>query len=144
MKKIIFLCTGNSCRSQMAEGFARYMLRGKKHKINSAGIEPVGLNNLAVQVMKEVGIDISNQKSQPVSDFNLNTFDLVITVCDRAHKSCPVVRHTKKIHKNFFDPALVAGNLKQQIIIYRKVRDEIKAMVSDLLIKYDAICQEQN
>ena len=144
MKKILFLCTGNSCRSQMAEGFAKDMLKFEKHLINSAGVSPEGLNNFAVQVMGEVGVDISTQYSKNVNTLNLNVFDMVVTVCDNAKKKCPIVRHKKLIHYNFNDPASSKGTISDQLTIYRKVRDEIKQMIKNLLTNYDELCQELN
>lgn len=144
MKKIIFLCTGNSCRSQMAEGFARNMLKGEEGLIASAGVAPEGLNSLAIQVMQEVGVNISDQKSTAIGDWDLNLFELVVTVCDRAHQSCPLVQHAKIMHRNFLDPVLVAGSVKKKLAVYRQVRDDIKNMVEDVFKEYDNICQGQS
>jgi len=133
--KILFLCTGNSCRSQMAEGFCRH-LKGELMEVSSAGIEIHGLNPHAVQVMKEVGIDISNQKSKTVDDLEETEFDYIITVCSHASKSCPVFpAKTKLIHQGFDDPPQLAKQMKTEeevLDCYRRVRDEIKAYTLSL------------
>lgn len=132
---ILFLCTGNSCRSQMAEGFCRHF---KGHKIDafSAGIETHGLNANAVHVMKEVGIDISHHKSKTVEALGDKEFDYVITVCGHADESCPVFpAKTRIIHRGFDDPPRLAKDAKTQeeaLDCYRRVRDEIKAFVLTL------------
>jgi arsenate reductase len=133
--KILFLCTGNSCRSQMAEGFCRH-LKGELIEVRSAGIETHGLNPLAVQVMKEVGIDISDQKSKTVEELGDTEFDYVITVCDHASESCPVFpAKTRVIHQGFEDPPQLAKQVKTEeevLDCYRRVRDKIKAYVLTL------------
>jgi len=133
--KILFLCTGNSCRSQMAEGFCRH-LKGELIEVRSAGIETHGLNPLAVQVMKEVGIDISHQKSKTVQELADTEFDYVITVCGHASESCPVFPATTRvIHQGFDDPPQLAKQAKTEeevLDCYRRVRDEIKAYVLTL------------
>ena len=100
MKKVLVLCTGNSCRSQMAEVFARRALSNTNSVIQSAGLRPDGINKLAAKVMSEVGIDISHQESTNIKDVDLNNFDIIVTVCDRAKESCPLIYHKKLIHKN--------------------------------------------
>jgi len=133
--KILFLCTGNSCRSQMAEGFCRH-LKGELIEVSSAGIETHGLNPLAVQVMKEVGIDISRHKSKTVEELGDTEFDYVITVCGHASESCPVFpAKTRIIHQGFDDPPQLAkqAKTKEEVLdCYRRVRDEIKAYVLTL------------
>jgi arsenate reductase len=133
--RILFLCTGNSCRSQMAEGFCRH-LKGELIEVRSAGIETHGLNPLAVQVMKEVGIDISHHKSKTVEELDDMEFDYVITVCDHASESCPVFpAKTRVIHQGFEDPPQLAkqAKTKEEVLdSYRRVRDEIKAYVLTL------------
>jgi len=135
MIKILFLCTGNSCRSQMAEGFARAL---KKESIEaySAGIETHGLNPNAVKVMAELGIDISQQQSQNVKEFDHIAFDHVITVCGHAHENCPVfLGQSNIIHKGFDDPPRLAQNAQTEeeaLTHYRRVRDEIKAYIETL------------
>ncbi|MBD3392255.1 MAG: arsenate reductase ArsC [Chitinivibrionales bacterium] len=132
---ILFLCTGNSCRSQMAEGFARH-LRGNIIEPYSAGIETHGLNRNAVNVMAEVGIDISGHRSKHIDELKGITFDYVVTVCDRANETCPFFPGpTKRIHKGFDDPPRLAANAaseEEALGHYRRVRDEIKAFVESM------------
>ena len=133
--KILFLCTGNSCRSQMAEGFCRH-LKGKLIDAFSAGIETHGINARAVQVMAEVGIDISHQKSKTTEAVQDIAFDYVITVCDHAGEHCPFFpAKTKVLHVGFDDPPKLAENARSEEEIldcYRRVRDEIRAYVETL------------
>ncbi|MGD9872930.1 MAG: arsenate reductase ArsC [Kiritimatiellia bacterium] len=133
--KILFLCTGNSCRSQMAEGWARH-LKGDAIEAYSAGIETHGLNPLAVKVMKEVGVDISEHHSKRLSELDGIHFDYVVTVCDNAHESCPIFPgKTKVIHVAFDDPPRLAKDAKTEeeaLAHYRRVRDEIRAFVQTL------------
>jgi arsenate reductase (thioredoxin) len=132
---VLFLCTGNSCRSQMAEGWTRH-LKGKLIEVFSAGIENHGLNPLAVQVMAEVSVDISGQRSKIIADLPPLDFDYVITVCAAAHETCPVFRgDAKTIHIGFDDPPRLAANAtteKEVLIPYRRIRDEIRAFVKGL------------
>ena len=134
--KVLFLCTGNSCRSQMAEGFLR-RLGGDRVKAFSAGLETHGLNPHAVAVMAEAGIDITSQRSQHVDELADVPLDLVVTVCDHAHESCPVFpRATRVVHRGFDDPprlAKTASSEAEALAHYRRVRDEIRAYVEDLL-----------
>lgn len=133
--KLLFLCTGNSCRSQMAEGWTRH-LRGDQIEAWSAGVEMNGLDPLAVKVMAEAGVDISSQRSRHVKEVLDIPFDCVITVCDRARETCPPFpRPVKKIHKSFDDPPFLAESAESEeeaLNIYRRVRDEIKAFVETL------------
>lgn len=133
--KILFLCTGNSCRSQMAEGWTRH-LKGNIIDVCSAGVETHGLNPHAVTVMAEAGVDISRQKSKLLNELQHNTFDYVITVCNRAHEKCPLFPGTTKIiHAGFDDPPKMAklfNNPEQKLDCYRKIRDEIRAFVMNL------------
>jgi arsenate reductase len=133
--KILFLCTGNSCRSQMAEGWARH-LKSNMIEPYSAGVEPHKLNELAVQVMKDVGVDISKQHSKHIDELRDVPFDFVITVCDSAHESCPVFPgQTKVIHVGFDDPPRLAKTARSEAEAlghYRRVRDEIRAFVETL------------
>jgi len=133
--KILFLCTGNSCRSQMAEGWARY-LKGDVIEPYSAGVETHGLNPNAVKVMAESGVNISTHHSKLVEEVKDIDFDYVITVCDNAHESCPIFPgKTKIIHFGFDDPPRLAKEVKTEqeaIDIYRRVRDEIKAFIKKL------------
>lgn len=134
-KKILVLCTGNSCRSQMAEGWIK-ALKGDLFEVASAGIETHGLNPNAVKVMAEVGVDISKHSSQNLDDFDLEEFDYILTVCDHAHESCPLVPPgCKVIHRSFEDPPRLAKSCKSENLkldCYRKVRDEIKKYIQTL------------
>jgi arsenate reductase len=133
--KVLFLCTGNSCRSQMAEGWARY-LKSDLIEPYSAGIEIHGLNQNAVKVMAEVGVDISKQYSKHLDQLKDIQFDWVITVCDNANESCPYFPGpVKRFHVSFDDPPRLAKNAKTEeeaLMHYRRVRDEIKRFVQDL------------
>jgi arsenate reductase (thioredoxin) len=123
--KVLFLCTGNSARSQMAEGYLRH-LAGDHYDVLSAGTAPVGLNPLAVEVMREIGIDISRQTSKNVSQFLGMRIPFVITVCDRAKQSCPVFPGTFQfLNWSFDDPAAAEGSREEKLIAFRRVRDQI-------------------
>lgn len=127
MKNILVLCTGNSCRSQMAEGYLRFFAKGKV-TIYSAGIETHGVNPKAIQVMKEDGIDISSHTSNNVNEYVHIAFDYIITVCDNANENCPFFpSKAKRFHQNFSDPAKTKGSEEEILNSFRKVRDEIKA-----------------
>ncbi len=132
---ILFLCTGNSCRSQMAEGWAR-ALKGDVIEPYSAGIERHGINERAVRVMAEAGVDISGHRSRLVSELPIQDFDYVVTVCDHAHESCPLFPGTARVvHRGFDDPPrLAAGAASEEEALehYRRVRDEIRAFVETL------------
>ena len=134
-QKILFLCTGNSCRSQMAEGLCR-ALCGDRLDPESAGIEKHGLNPSAVKVMAEVGIDISGQESTSLDDLGDAGFDFVITVCGHAHETCPYFpARTAVIHKGFDDPpalAREAASEEEALDHYRRVRDEIRDYIRTL------------
>lgn len=143
MKKlnVLFLCTGNSCRSQMAEGWARH-LKSDCIEAYSAGIETHGLNPNAVKVMAEAGVDISGQKSKLLGDLKGINFDYVITVCGHAHETCPMFpAKAKVVHVGFNDPpklAKKANSEKEALDCYRRVREEIKAFIEklpDILLK---------
>jgi len=133
--KILFLCTGNSCRSQMAEGWARELKRDVIEPF-SAGVDTHGLNPLAVRAMREKGVDISNHKSKNVSDLMHIDFDYVITVCDRAAESCPVFPgKSRVIHHGFDDPPRLAENARSEeeaMPHYRRVRDEIRKFIESI------------
>ena len=135
MLKILFLCTGNSCRSQMAEGWTRH-LKSDSIAAYSAGIERHGLNPTAVRVMAEAGVDISAQRSKLVADLAGVEFDYVVTVCGHANENCPVFPGQAKIvHVGFDDPPRLAANAKtdeERMATYRRVRDEIRAFVESL------------
>ena len=134
-KKILILCTGNSCRSQMAEGFARHLI-GSSVIAFSAGIEAEGLDPYAVQVMKEAGIDISGQHSKTIDEVIGVEFDYCITLCGGADENCPVFgAKTKIIHKGFDDPPKLAANAKGQedkISHYRRIREQIRKYIETL------------
>ena len=120
---VLFLCVANSARSQMAEGLARAVL-GKDFSIQSAGSSPSFVHPLAIQVMQELGIDISQQKSKSVSEINVNSIGLVITLCQE--EVCPTLpRKTRVLHWSLMDPAAVKGPLETQLKAFRSVRDEI-------------------
>ncbi len=133
--KILFLCTGNSCRSQMAEGWARH-LKGDRVDAFSAGIETHGLNPLAVRAMAEAGVDISRHRSKLLDELAGKEFDYVVTVCDHAHESCPLFPgSTRVIHAGFDDPPRLAAHAKSEeeaMTHYRRVRDEIRDYVESL------------
>ena len=124
-KKVLFICTHNSARSQMAEALLRHYF-GDRFLAYSAGTKPTGVNSFAVEVMAEIGIDISKHTSKHVQDFKDIPFDLVVTVCDRAHESCPFFPGTQKlIHKGFRDPADNTASMTATIARFRQARDEI-------------------
>lgn len=134
MKRILILCTGNSCRSQMAEGYVRYFR--PDFEVYSAGTAPAPeIHPLAIQVMREDGIDISDGEPKLVNQFIDQPFDYVITVCDDAKETCPVfvgeVKH--RLHKGFEDPAMATGTEEEVLAVFRKVRNQIKAEFKTLL-----------
>lgn len=124
-KSIYFLCTGNSCRSQMAEGFAKEYL-GEEWEVRSAGIEAHGLNPKAVKVMEEAGIDISDQDSEIINLEFLNNATIAVTLCGDAEERCPVTpSHVKRVHWGFDDPAKAEGTEEEVWRLFQRVRDEI-------------------
>ena len=133
--KVLFLCTGNSCRSQMAEGWARH-LKSDVIEAYSAGIETHGINENAVRVMKEAGVDISEHRSKHVNELLEVPLDYVVTVCDHANEHCPIFpRRVKHVHAGFDDPPRLAKTAKTEeeaLGHYRRVRDEIRAFVETL------------
>ncbi len=135
-QRVLILCTGNSARSQMAEGLLRHMA-GERFDVFSAGTNPVGLNPNAVEAMSEVGIDIAHNRSKSVDEFAGQQFDFVITVCDRAKESCPVFPGTgERLHYAFADPA--AEPPPHQLAAFRRVRDEIARWLDDFLAETQA------
>jgi arsenate reductase len=123
--RVLFLCTGNSARSQMAEGLLR-AIGGGDFEINSGGTDPKGLNPLAIEAMRESGIDISGHQSKSLERFLGQHFDYIITVCDRARDSCPTFPgDNQRIHWGFEDPAAVSGSRAEQLAVFRRVRNEI-------------------
>lgn len=123
-KRVLILCTGNSARSQMAEGWLRAMA-GDRFEVSSAGTHPSQVNPLAIAVMRERGIDLSRHRSKPLDEFAGERFDYVITVCDRARESCPVWPGAQAIHWSFDDPAAAEGDEEGRLAVFRRVRDEI-------------------
>jgi arsenate reductase len=125
-QRVLILCTGNSARSQMAEGLLRRDA-GAAFEVFSAGIEPTRVRDEAIEAMREIGIDISAQRSKSVEEFADQPFDFVITVCDNAREQCPVFSNaTRRIHWSFEDPAATAGDSDARLAVFRRVRDEIR------------------
>jgi len=139
-KRILYLCTGNSCRSQMAEAWTK-RLKGDQFEAYSAGVKPKGVDPRAIKAMAEKGIDISGWKSKDVDAFGNMEFEYVITLCDNAREACPYFpARTKLMHKGFDDPprlAESAENEEKAMAYYRRVRDEIKAFVETLPVGLD-------
>lgn len=132
-KRVLFLCTGNSCRSQMAEGWLRH-LGGPGYEVFSAGTDPTAVNPLAIEAMSEAGVDISAQASESVDRYAVSTFDLVVTVCDNAKERCPVFPGGgERAHWGFDDPADAVGNKAARMETFRRVRDEIRERISAYL-----------
>lgn len=133
--RVLFLCTGNSCRSQMAEGWARH-LKSDVVEPYSAGIETHGLNQRAVQVMAEAGVDISDHKSQNITEFNEFRFDYVVTVCGHANENCPwFPGPARVIHVGFDDPPLLAmekSTEEEKLNCYRRIRDQIREFIEQM------------
>lgn len=126
-KRVLVLCTGNSARSQMAEGLLRHDA-GDRFEVQSAGTKPSPVRPEAVAAMRELGIDIRGHRSKHVDEFEGQQFDYVITVCDNARESCPVFfGPAKKLHHNFEDPAALRGSEEQRLALFRRVRDELRA-----------------
>ncbi len=129
---VLFLCTGNSCRSQIAEGWANHL----KHDIieaYSAGIRPIGVNPKTIEVMAEAGVDISGHTSRGIDDLSGINFDYVVTVCDNAKEQCPIFPgRAKLIHRAFDDPYFAVGSEEDILAVFRKVRDQIKAFVEKM------------
>lgn len=133
-KGILFLCTGNSCRSQMAEGFARKMLP-KDVKIFSAGLKPKGVHPMAIKVMQEVGIDVSLQKSKNISAIPIHEISTVVTLCGDAAERCPIFPgKVKRVHWALEDPAKARGREEEIAKVFRKVRDKIKSYIINYLL----------
>lgn len=135
MLNILFLCTGNSCRSQMAEALARSLY--PQHKFYSAGIKTHGMNSYAVRVIEELGLNMSGQTSKHVDTLKHINFDAVITVCDNANESCPIfIGNALKLHHSFQDPPKLVANIldeDKKLAIYRQVRDKIKVYLANEL-----------
>lgn len=132
LEKIYFLCTGNSCRSQMAEAYAKVLLKGK-YEIASAGVEKHGLNPYAVKAMAEEGIDISHQASKLIDLNYFNSASLIITLCGDARDRCPVIpSQARSLYWSLKDPAQVKGTYEEKMEAFRQVRDEIKERILEL------------
>lgn len=136
MKNILVLCTGNSCRSQMMQGYLQ-KFAGEKAKVYSAGIETHGLNPKAVAVMKEDGVDISPHTSNHIDEYRTIDFDYVLTVCDHARENCPwFPSSAEKVHQSFEDPARAVGSEEEVLQKFRELRDAIKAFSIGFLNKH--------
>lgn len=130
-KRVLILCTGNSARSQMAEGLLRHD-GGLHFAVESAGTKPSTVRPEAIAVMRELGIDISGHRSKFVEEFAGQSFDVVITVCDSARESCPVFfGSAKRLHQSFEDPAALDGSEEQRLAAFRRVRDQLRAYLAD-------------
>ncbi|VVB90874.1 Protein ArsC [uncultured archaeon] len=135
-KKVLFLCTENSCRSQMAEGILRHLM-GDKFEVFSAGTRPSVVNPMAIKVMAEIGIDISGHRSKSVEEFQWKNFDFVITTCDAARETCPVFPgKARRLHWSFNDPAEARGSENEILSAFRKVRDGIKQRIQEEFSQY--------
>jgi arsenate reductase len=134
VKRVLFLCTGNSCRSHMAEGWLRH-LAGNRYESLSAGAKPSGyVHPLAIKAMAEAGVDISRHRSKSIAEFDGQMLDVLVTVCDNARESCPVFAGAKRtIHHSFDDPAHATGNDEEKLCVFRRVRDEIRAWIEEFL-----------
>ena len=136
-KRVLILCTGNSARSQMAEGLLRE-LGGGRFEVQSAGTRPGQVRPEAIEAMREVGVDISHHRSKSVEEFAGQAFDYVITVCDNARESCPVFPSgTRRVHWSFDDPAAADGDFDARLAVFRRVRDEIAARLREFAEKVD-------
>lgn len=125
-KRVLILCTGNSARSQMAEGLLRHDA-GDRYDVESAGTKPGQVRPEAIAVMRELGIDISGHRSKHVDEFAGSKFDTVLTVCDNARESCPVFpAGTVTLHRNFEDPAAAQGSEEERLVVFRRVRDQLR------------------
>jgi len=134
-KRVLILCTGNSARSQMAEGLLRD-LAGDRLEVASAGVSPTQVRPEAIAVMRELGIDISRHRSKSVDEFAGQQFDYVITVCDNANEQCPLFPgNTRRIHWSFDDPAEAKGDEQSRLAIFRRVRDEIREQLDREFIR---------
>lgn len=136
MKKVLVLCTGNSCRSQIAEGYLKAFLNGEA-EVHSAGVENHVINENAIKIMKRDGIDISKNTSNHVSEYEHINFDFIITVCDHAHERCPnfFSNRAVRIHKNFFDPSKIEDE-ERLIFGFEKCRNEIKKFCQEFCTTY--------
>jgi arsenate reductase len=132
---VLILCTGNSARSQMAEGLLRHDA-GERFDVESAGTKPTSVRSEAIAVMRELGIDISGHRSKSVAEFDGQEFDYVITVCDSARETCPVFfGAAKRLHHDFDDPAVLDGSEEERLALFRRVRVELRAWLAEKLLK---------
>lgn len=132
-KRVLILCTGNSARSQMAEGLLRHYA-GARFDVESAGTKPSAVRPEAIAVMRELGIDISAQRSKSAVEFQGQQFDYVITVCDNARETCPVFfGAAQKLHHDFDDPAALTGPETERLVLFRRVRDELMAYLREFV-----------
>jgi arsenate reductase len=132
-KRVLILCTGNSARSQMAEGLLRHDA-GDRFEVESAGTKPGRVRPEAIAVMKEIGIDLSGHRSKSVNEFADQNFDSVLTVCDSAKESCPIFPgHGTRIHHSFDDPAAIEGTEEERLAVFRRVRDEIRDYLTEFV-----------
>jgi arsenate reductase (thioredoxin) len=130
-KRVLILCTGNSARSQMAEGLLRHDA-GERFAVESAGTKPSAVRPEAIAVMRELGIDITGHRSKSVEEFAGRNFDAVITVCDSAHESCPVFfGSAKRLHHSFEDPAALDGPEEERLAAFRRVRDQLRSYLAE-------------
>lgn len=133
MNRVLILCTGNSCRSQMAQGLFRHLSNGT-YDAYSAGVSPTTVNPLAIRAMREIGIDISHYTSDSIDQYLNRDFDLVITVCDNAKENCPIFPGAKNTrHWPFEDPADAKGSEEERMRVFRKVRDQIRDQIANFL-----------
>jgi arsenate reductase (thioredoxin) len=134
-KRVLILCTGNSARSQMAEGLLRNDA-GERFEVESAGTKPSSVRPEAIAAMHELSIDISRQRSKPVEEFDGRQFDYVITVCDSARESCPLFFGAAvRLHHSFDDPAALDGSAEERLALFRRVRDELRTYLADFARK---------
>lgn len=135
MQRVLVLCTGNSARSQMAEGLLRH-LAGAACEVHSAGTRPVGLNPLAIEAMREIGVDLSGHRSKSVAEFDGQRFDTVMTVCDSAAEQCPVFPGApRRIHWSLPDPAAVGGTHEEKLAAFRAVRTALETRLREFLAR---------
>ena len=137
-ESVLFICTHNSARSQMAEGLLRH-LAGERFDVESAGTEQTHVRPLAIQAMKELGIDISSQTSKTLRSLGDRKFDWAITVCDNANEACPIFPGgTRRLHWSFDDPSAATGSDEERLAVFRRVRDEIRGQIENFLAESNA------
>lgn len=137
-KSVLFICTHNSARSQMAEGLLRH-LAGERFEVESAGTEQTHVRPLAIEAMKELGIDISSQTSKTIASLGDRKFDWAITVCDNANEACPVFSGgTRRLHWSFDDPSATVGSDEERLAVFRRLRDEIGGQIENFLAESNA------